>query len=83
VAANTGGFTIQVASLKDPAAADRLVADLKQKGYPAHLAQITMADKGTWYRIRVGRYKNRYQAAADMDRLKRSGNKPILVQQAP
>lgn len=72
-------LTIQVASLKDAAAAQRIVTDLKKAGYPAYLSRIVIAGKGIWFRVRVGSYKDREEAAADMNRLIRDQKKPILV----
>lgn len=77
--ATTGSLTIQVASLKDATAAERIVATLKKDGYSAYLSRVVIPDKGLWMRVRVGSYKNREQAAADMDRLIRDQKKPILV----
>ena len=74
-----GALTIQVASLKDGAAAERIVANLKKDGYPAYLSRIVIPGKGLWFRVRVGRYRDREQAAADMNRLARNQKKPILV----
>jgi len=78
-AETTGKLTIQVASLKDGTAAERIVANLKKDGYPAYLTRIVIPDKGLWFRVRVGRYTDREQATADMDRLTREQRKPILV----
>jgi len=75
----TGDMTIQVASLKDGTAAGRIVAALKREGYPAYLSRIVIPGKGLWFRVRVGSYKGRKQAATDMDRLTRAQKKPILV----
>jgi DedD protein len=75
----TGNLTIQVASLKDPTAAQRIVANLKKDGYAAYLSRIVIPDKGLWFRVRVGSYKGREQAAADMARLARELRNPILV----
>jgi cell division septation protein DedD len=74
-----GLLTIQVASMKDAAAAERAVAKLKGEGYSAYLSRIVIAGKGLWFRVRVGHYKTREQAAADMARLTRSQHKPMLV----
>ena len=76
---NNGKLTIQVASLKDGTAAERIVANLKKEGYPAYLSRIVIPDKGLWFRVRVGRYTDREQATADMDRLTQAQRKPILV----
>ena len=77
--AATGGMTIQVASLKDAAAAEQIVANLKKDGYPAFLARSVIPGKGIWFRVRVGSYATREQAAADIERLTRTGKKPMLV----
>ncbi|WP_319522133.1 SPOR domain-containing protein [uncultured Desulfosarcina sp.] len=77
--AATGVLTIQVASLKDGAAAEQIVANLKKDGYPAFLARSVIPGKGLWFRVRVGSYANREQAAADIERLTRDGKKPMLV----
>jgi cell division protein FtsN len=74
-----GTLTIQVASVKDGAAAERIVANLKKDGYSAFLVRSVIPGKGLWFRVRVGSYANREQAAADIDRLTRSGKKTMLV----
>jgi len=78
-AATTGNLTIQVASIQDVAAAQRIVANLKKDGYSAYLSRIVIPGRGLWFRVRVGSYKDRDQAATDMDRLIRDQKKPILV----
>jgi cell division septation protein DedD len=65
--------------MKDGAAAERIVANLKKAGYPAYLSRIVIPDKGLWFRVRVGSYTDRGQATADMDRLAREKKTPILV----
>ncbi|WP_372682162.1 SPOR domain-containing protein [Desulfosarcina sp.] len=75
----TGKLTIQVASLKDGTAAERIVANLKKDGYPAYVSRIVIPGQGVWFRVRVGRYTDREQATADMQRLTRNKKKPILV----
>jgi cell division septation protein DedD len=76
----TGQLTIQVAAVKDAAAARRIVAKLKQDGYPAYVSTVSLPKQGDWYRVRVGSYDDRRQAAADMDRLRKARQKPILLQ---
>ena len=77
----TGRLTIQVAAVKDAAAARQIVANLKKDGYPAYLSKVSLPGQGDWYRVRVGRYDDRRQAAGDMDRLRKARQKPILLQQ--
>lgn len=77
--ANSGNLTLQVAALKDATAAGRIVANLKKDGYSAYLSRIVIPEKGLWFRVRVGSYSGREQAAADMARLVRDQRTPILV----
>lgn len=81
-AASSGNLTIQVASLKEAEAARQVVAKLVKEGYPAYLSKRNIADQA-WYRVQVGRYENRQQAAADMDRLTKAQLEPILVRAQP
>jgi cell division septation protein DedD len=77
--AAAGNLTIQVASMKDVAAAQRIVAKLKKEGYPAYLSRKVIPNTGTWFRVRVGSYSDRSQAIAHMNRLIQDQKKPILV----
>lgn len=79
-AAETGGLTIQVAALRDGAAAERIVANLKRDGYPAYLLRKVTAGQGLWFKVRIGHYRDRDHAAADMARLVRAQEHPILVE---
>jgi cell division septation protein DedD len=72
-------WNIQVSSLKDPAAADKIVAALKQKGYPAYSMSANVAGKGVWYRVRVGPFSSRAPADAELTRLKKDNFNAILV----
>ena len=74
-----GPLTIQVASLKDGTAAERIVANLKKAGYPAYLSRIYIPDQGLWFRVRVGGYRNREQAAADIRRLVREQKRRAII----
>jgi len=78
-APSKGQFAIQVVAMKDGAAAERIVANLKKDGYSAYLSRIVIPGKGLWFRVRVGSYPSRGHAAADMQRLVQSKKKPILV----
>ena len=72
-------YTIQVASVKDGSDADRLVARLKKRGYPAYRAIAKIPEKGIWFRVRIGGFKSRSDAGPTMTKLKKEGIKPILV----
>jgi cell division septation protein DedD len=73
-------FTIQIASLKDSVAADNMVAKLKKKGYPAYRSLGKVPDKGIWFRVRVGYFKNRDEARGTVKRLKNEKIEGIIVQ---
>ena len=73
-------FTIQIASLKDSAAADKMVAKLKKRGYPAYRSIGKIPDKGIWYRVRVGYFKNRAEARGTVKQLKNEKIEAIIVQ---
>jgi cell division protein FtsN len=73
-------FTIQVASLKDSKIADKLVGRLKKGGYPAYRSIGKVPGKGIWYRVRVGSFNSRTEAAPTLNQLKKEKIDAIIVQ---
>lgn len=78
---NTTGptYTIQAAALRNAQDADRMIAKLKKKGYPAYRSIGKVQGKGIWFRVRIGSYKSKSEARRTLDKLKKDGHKPILV----
>jgi len=72
-------YTIQVSSLKDPKAAAKTVEALKQKGYAAYRITAHVAEKGTWYRVRVGPFRDKDSAQKQLSRLKNDQYNAILI----
>jgi len=72
-------WTIQVSSLKDPAAADRMITTLKQKGYPAYRVTANVSGKGVWFRVRIGPYKDKTEAEKKITLLKKDKYNAILI----
>jgi cell division protein FtsN len=72
-------YTIQVAAFRSDRDADKLVAELKRKGFPAYRAIGKVPGKGIWYRVRIGEYTNKAEADSTIAKLKTVGKKPILV----
>jgi len=72
-------YTVQVAALKAANDADRLVAQLKKKGYPAYRIMSKVPGKGIWFRVRVGQYNRKADARAVQQKLVKAGMKPIVV----
>ncbi|HKQ32622.1 MAG TPA: SPOR domain-containing protein [Thermodesulfobacteriota bacterium] len=66
-----GGFTVQVASYRDRKDAEELEQRLARKGYQAFVAEAVIPGKGKWYRVRVGRFGTRKEAASFGESLKR------------
>lgn len=67
----TEQFTLLVASLKDPENAQRLVEQLKGKGYAPRLEAIDLNGGGRWNRVLVGSFQSREAAlkfATDFNR---------------
>jgi cell division protein FtsN len=73
-------YTVQAASVKNARDADRLVAELKKTGFHAYRAIGKVPGKGIWYRVRVGKYRNKADARNTMQKLKKAGIKPILIE---
>ena len=71
-------YTIQVSSLRDPEVADRRCR-LKDKRYPAYRAAAEVPGNGTWYRIRIGSFKNKTEAQSTMERLKKDKINAVLL----
>jgi cell division septation protein DedD len=74
-------YTVQVAAVKVAKDADRLVAQLKKKGFPAYRALGKVQGQGIWFRVRVGKYESRATARSMKQQLEKAGMKPIIVEQ--
>jgi cell division protein FtsN len=72
-------YTLQALSVRDQVAARKMVAILRNKGFPAFLTEGEIPGKGTWYRVRIGSYENRTEAGATIERLQAEGIQPLLI----
>jgi len=57
-----GSYTINVASFREKAGADRLVNELKKKGLEAFRWEIDLPQKGRWHRVSIGSFPTRKDA---------------------
>jgi cell division septation protein DedD len=73
-------FTLQVASLREQAAAERIVKKLQKAGHPAYQTTSRPNAGKVWYRVRVGAYETRKAAQAALGKFKDSRYKPIIIQ---
>ncbi len=72
-------FTVQTSSGKDKKGAERTVKALTNKGYPAYMTMSEIPEKGTWYRVRVGEYKDKKEAEKILSRLGKDKIRGIIV----
>jgi len=49
------------------------VRELEEKGYEAFVEKASISQKGTWYRVAVGRFSSRGEALAFAQGLKEKG----------
>ena len=66
------GFTVQVMSLRDRTAADRVASGLIEKGYEAFVAPPVEDAPVRVFRVRVGRYSDRQEAERIKNRLEQN-----------
>ena len=66
-----GGWAVQIAALRDRAAADAIVRRLTAKGYPTFMLETGPGTPAPGYRVRVGRYSDRREAEQIARRLER------------
>ena len=60
----TARYTVNVASFRERVRAERLSKELEGKGYKPFVAKAVIPQKGTWYRVSVGRFPSRGEADA-------------------
>ncbi len=57
-------FTLQMSSFQDRTEADAFHAKLRAAGYKPYIVEAQVPDKGTWYRVRLGKYASYEDAIA-------------------
>lgn len=74
-----GTFALQLSAYQDRAEADRFAAGLKDKGYAPYVVEAAVAGKGTWYRVRMGRFTSRDAAQRYLSDFKRETSLDAFV----
>jgi cell division protein FtsN len=77
--AMVGLYTVQVASLRSKDSAQKIVNELIEKGYDAFVTTSSSSGAGTWYRVRIGNYKNKSEAGNIAEKMKSESFQPIVV----
>jgi cell division septation protein DedD len=57
-------FTLQLSSFQDKAEAETFLSTIKSAGYQAYVTEASVSGKGTFYRVRLGKYAS-LEAAND------------------
>ncbi|MGD9107108.1 MAG: FN3 associated domain-containing protein, partial [Desulfobacterales bacterium] len=76
---SNGEWSIQLESLKNKTFADKAITKLKNEGYPAYYVTVTSPEKITWYKIRMGSFKDKAEAQRALKGLKKYKDKAIVV----
>jgi DedD protein len=78
VAFAKGTYSVQLAAFTDDKGANAMANRVKRAGYPAYTEPIDTT-RGMAWRVRVGPYKTREDAAIVRDRLKKNGYDSMVV----
>ena len=62
VSGSEGRYTVQVASFPDRASAEEMEMRFKAKRYPAYTEEVKIPGKGTWYRVKIGKFTTQGEA---------------------
>ncbi|MFH1811106.1 MAG: SPOR domain-containing protein [Pseudomonadota bacterium] len=74
-------FSLQVGAFPDETSASTLRRRLQSKGYQVRIATSDIEGRGTWYRVRVGRFEDR--ATAEDQRTKISSSEGLFALVVP
>ena len=74
-----GNFTLQLSAFQDRAEADRFAATLRDKGYAPFIVEAQVPAKGTWFRVRMGRFPTRDAAGRYLADFKRETSIDAIV----
>ena len=73
------GYTIQVYSFKSKDISEKVVAQLKKNGFPAYKSRIDLGNDNIYYRVRIGHFDNRNEAARILEKIIESENKEAFI----
>jgi cell division septation protein DedD len=74
-----GAYTVQVFAVRRKAEAQDLVGLLKKKGFPAYVFVPPPGDARGGFRVRVGSFKSRQEAAVMAARLQKEKYQPWIT----
>jgi len=74
-----GKFAIQVGSYQSSDEAQQMAGHWKKKGYQSFMATGTVPGKGVWYRVRIGGFGTRDEAAKYLEKFKQKEKASAIV----
>jgi hypothetical protein len=77
-----GSWTLQLSAYQDQGEAERFAAGLRDKGYAPYIVEASIAGKGTWFRVRMGRFGSKEAASTYLSDLKRETSLAGIVTNA-
>jgi len=80
--ASDGSWTLQLSAYQEKGEADRFAAGLRDKGYAPYIVEANIPGKGTWYRVRMGRFPTKDAASRYMDDFRRETAMNAMVTNA-
>ncbi|MBM4370511.1 MAG: SPOR domain-containing protein [Deltaproteobacteria bacterium] len=66
-----GRYTIQLQSFRDPEEARLFTELMQERGYHPFVQKVELSGKGTWYRVRLGRFMDMKAAADYLEKFER------------
>ena len=66
-----GGVILQVASYRSREAADNLLKDLMKEGYRGSIESADLGERGTWFRVRIGPFRDGGDAGKVLETLRK------------
>lgn len=66
-----GAWTLQLSAYQDRDEADRFAAGLRDKGYAPYIIEANLPGKGTWFRVRMGRFGSKDAAGRYLEDFRR------------
>jgi len=83
VPSGSGNYTLQLSAAQDRSEAERFARNLENKGYPTYIVEAEVPGKGTWYRVRLGRFPTKEKAQKYLVDFRRETKQEAFVATAP
>jgi len=69
-----GGVILQIASYRSREAAESLLKDLMEEGYRGAVESADLGERGTWFRVRIGPFRDEADAEKVMETMRKERN---------